>query len=141
MCGQNYSELTTLTFNVTAFDADLPADTLRYTLDSAPAGATVNATTGAFLWTPTEAQGPNSYTVVVRATDSSGAFDTEDITINVLEVNLAPVLAALPDVDLRPGDSGKPRLKAAIRLASETLTFSLLRARPAVSLSTVERGS
>ncbi len=39
-------ELTTLTFRVTAFDADLPADQIRYTLDNAPPGAVLNASTG-----------------------------------------------------------------------------------------------
>ncbi|NJR53099.1 MAG: hypothetical protein HC780_29630, partial [Leptolyngbyaceae cyanobacterium CSU_1_3] len=35
-------------------DADQPAQTLTYSLDvDAPAGATINATTGVFTWTPT----------------------------------------------------------------------------------------
>ncbi len=60
---------------------------------------------GDFSWTPTEGQGPGLFTVIVRATDQTGAFDTEVINIEVCEVNLAPSLAVLPDIDLRPGDS------------------------------------
>jgi len=45
-------ELTTVTFDATAFDADLPVDQIRYTLDSAPAGASINSTNGVFSWTP-----------------------------------------------------------------------------------------
>ncbi|MCC6509488.1 MAG: putative Ig domain-containing protein, partial [Pirellulaceae bacterium] len=97
-------ELTTVTFDVTAFDAELPADQIRYTLDVGPTGAVLNSTNGIFTWTPTESQGPGIFPVVIRATDSSGAFDTETITISVLEVNLPPSLAPLADVTLRPGD-------------------------------------
>jgi hypothetical protein len=33
------------------------------------AGATIDGTTGAFSWTPTEAQGPGSYPFTVRVSD------------------------------------------------------------------------
>ena len=48
-----------LTFTATATDADLPANTLTFSLDAgAPAGGmTIDASTGVFTWTPTEAPG------------------------------------------------------------------------------------
>ncbi len=60
---------------------------------SVPAGATINASTGAFSWTPTEAQGPGTYTFKVRVTDNGtlALFDEEEITVTVNEVNDAPV--------------------------------------------------
>ena len=125
-------ELTTLTFSVSAFDADLPVDQIRYTLDSAPTGATLNASTGEFSWTPTEGQGPGIFTVIVRATDRSGASDTEAIDIEVQEVNLAPSLVALPDVDLRPGDTWQASASASDPdLPVNTLTYALAAGAPA----------
>ena len=87
-----------LTFTATATDADLPANSLTYSLDAgAPTGAAINATTGVFTWTPTESQGPGTYSVTVRVTDngSPALSDSETISITVNEVNVAPVLAAI----------------------------------------------
>ncbi len=87
------NELVELAFTTTAVDQDLPAQTLQFSLVGAPEGATINATTGAFAWTPTEAQnGTHTFTVVV----SDGLLtDTEEITVTVAEVNVAPVLSAI----------------------------------------------
>ena len=75
-----------LTFTATATDADLPANGLTYSLDAgAPAGATINATTGVFSWTPTANQGGGSYGVTVRVTDngSPALSDSETISVTV----------------------------------------------------------
>ena len=93
-------ELSALNFTVTATDADLPANTLSWSLDAgAPSGAGINASTGAFSWTPTEAQGPGSYPATIRATDngSPALDDAAAFTILVDEVNAPPVLAAIGD--------------------------------------------
>ena len=37
----------------------------------APDGAAIDPLTGVFTWTPTEAQGPQTYTVTVRVIDST----------------------------------------------------------------------
>ena len=50
-------ELAELAFTATATDADLPANSLTFSLAGAPAGASINAAAVAFTWTPTEAQG------------------------------------------------------------------------------------
>ena len=92
---QAVDELVQLTFVAVATDADLPAQTLSYSLDVAAlaAGATIDSSTGTFSWTPTEAQGGNVYNMTVSVTDSEGAIDTEIITITVSDVNSAPILA------------------------------------------------
>ncbi|MGE3640779.1 MAG: S8 family serine peptidase, partial [Pirellulales bacterium] len=65
---KSVSEGSLLTFTASATDAN-SGQTLTYSLASgAPAGATINATTGVFSWTPTEAQGAGSYSVTVRVT-------------------------------------------------------------------------
>jgi VCBS repeat-containing protein len=94
------NELAALAFTASATDADIPAGGLTYSLGAgAPAGASINATTGAFSWTPTEAQGPNTYFVTIRVTDDGtpALDDFEVIQITVSEVNSAPVLAAIGD--------------------------------------------
>ena len=87
-----------LQFTVTATDPEAPGQTLTYSLDpGAPAGAAINPTTGVFTWTPTEAQGPGTYTLTIRVTDSSpqNASAAETIQISVTEANLPPVLAVI----------------------------------------------
>jgi cysteine-rich repeat protein len=91
------NELAALTFTVSGTDADLPANSLRYSLAGAPVGATVNAITGAFAWTPTESQGPQEHNFSIVATDDGSpvAAAAQPITITVAEVNQTPVLAAI----------------------------------------------
>jgi hypothetical protein len=89
-----------LMFDANATDSDIPANTLAYSLDvGAPAGASINPATGEFSWTPTEAQGPNSYSVTVRVTDNGSPIlsHAETITITVNEVNVAPILTPIGD--------------------------------------------
>jgi Putative Ig domain len=95
---QSVDELATLTFTATADDADEPANTLAFSLDatSIAAGMSINASTGEFSWTPTEPQGPHTYSVTITVTDNGtnpdNLTDSETITITVNEVNVAPVL-------------------------------------------------
>ncbi|MBN1889668.1 MAG: putative Ig domain-containing protein, partial [Thermoflexales bacterium] len=72
-----------LAFTATASDPDLPAQALSFSLDAGSVGS-IDAGTGLFTWTPTEAQGPGVYTATVRVSD--GALeDWETITITVSE--------------------------------------------------------
>src|SRR6185295_4774003 len=56
-------------FTATATDNDLPAQTLTFSLSGQPSGASIGASSGAFTWTPTEAQGPGTYTFDVIVSD------------------------------------------------------------------------
>ncbi|MDB6025744.1 MAG: hypothetical protein JWM68_1967 [Verrucomicrobiales bacterium] len=90
------NEGSNVSFTATATDADLPANAITWSLDSgAPAGATINAGSGAFSWTPTEAQGPDTYIITVRATDNGTPVlsGTKSFNVTVNEVNIAPVLS------------------------------------------------
>lgn len=68
---------------------------LRYVLENAPAGLTINATTGVMTWTPTQSQlGPQ--TASLRLTDTAGNSQVQQVAINVAEaakvsVQLIPV--------------------------------------------------
>lgn len=77
----------TLSFQASATDNDYPAQTLTYSLDAgAPAGATIDPSTGAFSW-PVPAEQPFGVVVLtVRVTDSGtpalSASETIQIDIN-----------------------------------------------------------
>ncbi len=101
------AEGTTLAFTASAGDPDLPGDTLTYSLLGAPSGASINPTTGAFAWTPAEAQGPGSYSFAVIVTDAGGppASDSETIVVGVTEINATPVLDPIADRANGEGDA------------------------------------
>lgn len=58
----------TLTFTAMAYDADVPANTLTYSLLGAPAGMRIDAGTGEVKWTPGKKQA-GDYAVTVRVSD------------------------------------------------------------------------
>ena len=68
----NYTLSANMVFSipVTATDLDAPPQTLTYSLDAAPAGATIDPVSGLFAWTPTTAQAGGTNTVIVRVTDN-----------------------------------------------------------------------
>ena len=87
---QTIPELSKFTLNITATDADTPANNLTYSITNPPSGVTIHNTTGVLTWTPTESQnGIHSINVTV----SDGTYsDSKTFTITVREVNTSPVL-------------------------------------------------
>lgn len=72
---------------------------VRYSLlNEPPEGLTLDATTGEIRWTPTEAQGPGTYNLIVRATEQSALGQTAQATFSILvrEDNEPPTLDPLP---------------------------------------------
>ncbi len=78
---------------------------LTYSLSNAPAGMTINPSTGVVFWTPAENQGPAKYSVTVRVTDNSQPplSDSKSFQVTVNEVNLPPVLAAISNRTVHAG--------------------------------------
>jgi hypothetical protein len=93
---QTVDELSTLSLQLEANDADLPANPLSFRLVSGPAGLGVSAS-GLLRWTPAEDQGPGSPTVVAEVSDSGGGRARLEIPVTVREVNVAPTLASVSD--------------------------------------------
>jgi hypothetical protein len=124
---KSVNELSALTFTANGSDPD--GNTLTYSLDSgAPQGASINANTGAFSWTPTEAQGPQSFTITVRVSDNGvpSLSDAETITVTVAEVNVAPVLGAIGNKSVAQGATLNFTATATdADLPANNLTFSL----------------
>lgn len=79
-----------LTFTVSATDAN-SGQTLVYSATGLPTGATFDANTHVFSWTPSEDQGPNTFNVTFTVSDGINT-DSETINIAVTEVNQAPVV-------------------------------------------------
>jgi len=101
----------TAAFVAVASDADLPAQQLTFSLDAgAPAGATINASTGAFAWTPAYAAAASTNLITVRVTDNGpsqlSASRTLRITVQqrflttINEIMYAPVAAGAAYVEL-----------------------------------------
>lgn len=128
---QTINELTQFAITAFAMDADMPDDTIVYSLDIDPSGASIDAVTGRITWTPTEAQGPGNFEFLVRATDEAGAFDTESFFVTVLEVNQSPVLQAIPNFTRRPGELVTFQAIATdADLPIQQLTYTLLPGSP-----------
>ena len=62
----------------------MPANTLTFSLTGEPLGASIS-TDGEFTWTPTEAQGPGTYSFDVCVSDGA-LSDCETISVTVNEV-------------------------------------------------------
>jgi PKD repeat protein len=117
------------TFTVTS--EDVPADGLTYALEGdVPAGAAIDPVTGVFTWTPTDAQGPGTYTFTVRVTDDGtpGLSDARSVTFDVAEANEPPTLTGVPArATLFEGQAYQfTALAADADLPATTLQFSLI---------------
>ncbi len=124
--GATIPELVEYTFTATA--SDVPTATLTFSLVGAPEGAMIDGSTGVFTWTPTEAQGPGEYTFTVKVCDDGNPVmcDEQELTLNVTEVNVAPVLAEIGDKTLVAGAELTFTATATDEdIPAQTLTFSL----------------
>lgn len=79
-----------LTFTISATDAD--GDVVSYSATGLPSGASLNASSGQFTWTPSGGQAGIS-NVTFTANDGLGGLDSEAITITVTGVSPSGVLA------------------------------------------------
>jgi len=96
---QTIDELVSFSWNFKATDPDRPTQPISYSAENLPEGATFNASTAAFTWTPSEAQGPGEYTITIKACDNFAppACATATFTLTVNEVNLAPQIYPVID--------------------------------------------
>lgn len=90
----NINEGESLSFAASANDPDL-GQSLTFSLDGAPAAASIDPDTGVFSWTTTEADGPDTFVFNVQVTDGF-AVTARTVTVMVHEVNVAPTLSGVP---------------------------------------------
>ncbi len=89
-----------LTFTLLGSDAD--GDALTYSATNLPSGASFNAATRVFSWTPGFTQAGTYSNVHFQVTDGSLVI-SEDITITVYNVNRSPVLSAIGNKTVNEG--------------------------------------
>lgn len=98
-----------LSIRLEATDADVIsgfADVITYAISSGQLdGMTLDANTGAFEWTPTEAQ-VGQHVVTFLATDQANTGDSKSITITVAGVNQAPTDISLSNSTVNENASG-----------------------------------
>jgi hypothetical protein len=87
-----------LTFIAQATDVD--GDTLTFSLIDEPTGASINASTGNFTWTPTPGQiGDHTFTVRVCDNDVAPLCDEEEITVTVTkQTTTTQAIVSAPNV-------------------------------------------
>jgi uncharacterized repeat protein (TIGR01451 family) len=132
---QTIPEGTRLSFTVTPANTNEPGRSLVFSLDpSAPEGASIDPITGLFSWTPTEAQGPGTYQIIIWVTDACISTLTSSRTANVtvLEVNAAPVLDPIDQQTVMEGTLLTFKVTATdVDLPAQTLGYSLGAGAPA----------
>jgi probable HAF family extracellular repeat protein len=116
-----------LTLTTTAEDLDFPVQSLTFSLQGAPAGASIDPATGVFTWTPTLAQAPATYTfdMVVTDSDPLAMSDRETITITVNMPNRAPVLDPIGDRTIGDGQTLSFTADVTDADVGQTHTFAL----------------
>jgi hypothetical protein len=103
IANQTINELVALNLQLSATDADIPANHLTFALVSGPSGLSVGST-GALSWTPTESQGPSTNQVSVRVFDDGipSLSATQSFTVTVNEANTPPNLSPVIDQTVSP---------------------------------------
>jgi RHS repeat-associated protein len=97
-----------------------------WSLDTAPAGMSVNAMSGAVRWTPNLGQ-LGSANVVLRSTDTDGAFSTQSFTITVVSGDLPPSIVSTPPTQASVGQLYTYAVRAN-DVEGNSLTYSLVTA-------------
>jgi RHS repeat-associated protein len=97
-----------------------------WSLDTAPAGMSVNAMTGTVRWTPNLNQ-LGSASVVLRATDTDGAFSTQGFSITVVSGDIPPNIISTPATRGTVGQLYTYAVQAK-DVEGNTLTYSLVTA-------------
>ncbi len=122
---QTIDEGQTLSLTLSGTDADLPAQTLTFSLISGPTGMAVTSA-GVLTWTPSESQGPSTNAISVALSDGTTST-SRSFTVIVREVNAAPVLATIDNQTLDEGQTLSLTLSGTdADLPAQTLTFSLI---------------
>ena len=101
VAGSNRTIGVGVTLNLTnsAADADVPAQTLTFSLLTAPTNAVINTNSGVLIWRPlvTQANMTNSFTVMVADNGTPTKTATQSFVVTVTDL-AKPVVSTLPPV-------------------------------------------
>src|SRR6185369_13870281 len=131
----NVAENTTAVGTVTATDADLPAQTVTFSLNGGADAAKFSITTGGVLSfnsapdyeSPTDSGANNVYNVTVRANDGNGSTTDQNIAVTVTPVNdNAPFFTSSATFNVAENTTAVGTVTATdADLPAQTVTFSL----------------
>jgi hypothetical protein len=109
---------------VQARSVESPGRPVVLRLEGAPAGLQMRSD-GWLFWTPEEIQGPGTFSADVVAQDLAGGPESRvTLRFTVLEANVPPVLARIPDAVVREGSLLQLQLSASdVDLPLQPLTF------------------
>ncbi len=112
-------------YDVEATDPDL-GDRLEYFLDFAPAGMTIDPTSGLITWIP-HADQTGRHGVIARVVDNGGLADTDPFVVDVesLDPDFAPVLDPIADQPVTSGMVLTAQAEATDDDLGDIPTFSL----------------
>ena len=79
----------TLTLTAVGSDGDSPAQTLSYTLGTAPGGVSIGLFSGVLTWTPTVAPATNTISVIVADSGTPSLTSTQSFTVVTAPVPVA----------------------------------------------------
>ncbi len=135
----NVDEETLLTETATAVDPN-PGTGLTWTLepgvDPVPSGMSIDSG-GTITWTPDETLGGQSFSIMVKAADSFGFSGAAPLTINVIDVNQAPVFDADVAVEVRTVGEAFDYTHLASDPDGDTLVWSVDTLPPGIALDPV----
>jgi len=106
---------------------DLGGGAPIFSLSGEPAGLVIDSATGEITWTPNEFHGGQTFTFTVIARETGSANeDQADMNIQVLEDDIAPILAPISDVAIHVGQSESFTVLATdADLPQQVLTYTL----------------
>ena len=123
---QTVDELVELIVTVEATDPNDSPLTFTIDQDAIDLGVVIDPDSGELSWTPSEEQGPGVYPVTVTVTNAEGLSDSAVFNINVLEVNLPPVLDPIDDATVSFGDTYQVTAVASDPdIPANTLTYTI----------------
>jgi hypothetical protein len=129
---------TPVVFTATATDPE--GDALTFSLDGATDGAAIDPITGVFAWTP---MGSGEFTFYVTVTDSHGALDTMQVTVDVgpaISVGKATASAKTKTVTLEVPLSNRSAT-AADGVTLTTVTLAGMPASSSLNIGTIAPGA
>jgi hypothetical protein len=111
-----------------ATDADLPANTLTYSIQSGSVtGMSINSSTGAFSWTPDSSQIGGAHSLTFKVTDSGDPALSDEETITITVEKRSTTLIYTGDVKEQYSD-----VTSLSALLTDTASGSVLADKPVV---------
>ncbi|MBN1409089.1 MAG: tandem-95 repeat protein [Calditrichaceae bacterium] len=118
------AENAVISFTLSGTDPDKEDEgKLVYACSNLPAGATLNAQSGEFAWTPNFTQA-GEFTLNFKVNDPAGLSAEHSAVITVTDVNRAPVLNAVADAQVNENEELKINLVGSDEDTDNTLTYS-----------------